>query len=97
MAETKPVTVSAESCRGTPVVLINVTQAQPQEEHQPDTSKRGGDEDVEEEQTDSGVSQMQQRAPRIIRPDDEGELGRFVDLGVGRGIDASDPKLAIPG
>ena len=97
MADTKPAAIAAESGKGTPVILINVAQTQPQEEHQPDTSKRGGDEDVEEEQTDSGVSQMQQRAPRIIRQDDEGELGRFVDLGLGRGIDASDPKLAIPG
>jgi len=35
---------------------------------------------------------MQQRAPRIIRQDDEVERGRFVDLGLGRGIDASDPN-----
>ena len=92
MAETKAVAVAAEGGKGTPVVLINVTQARVLEEHKSDTSKSGGDDDVEEEQTGSSVSQMQQRAPRIISQDDEGERGRFVDLGLGRGVDASDPN-----
>ena len=92
MAETKAVAVAAEGGKGTPVVLINVTQARAPEEHKSDTSKSGGDDDVEEEQTASSVSQMQQRAPRIISQDDEGERGRFVDLGLGRGVDASDPN-----
>ena len=80
--------------KDTPVVWINVTQAgqTPKEQTAPDTSKRGGDEDVDEEQIGSSVSQMQQRAPRIISQDDEGERGRFVDLGLGRGVDASDPN-----
>ena len=76
--------------KDTPVVWINGTQpGQTPEEHSPDTSKRDGDEEVDE---GSSVSQMQQRAPRIISQDDEGERGRFVDLGLGRGVDASDPN-----
>ena len=93
-SEPKAVTVASEGGKGTPVVLINVTQVQPQADHshRPDTSKRRGDDedDNEEEQTGSSFSQLQQRAPRIISQDDEGE--RFVDLGLGRGVDASDPN-----